>query len=77
MTDINAQLDKIISEQLKKVHEQIDRVPEGKQKDFLKESIKKFKKERKLDPMKFINEFSKIKGEKVDIDKLKDVIHKI
>ena len=77
MTDINAQLDKIISEQLKNVHEQIDKIPEGKQKDFLKESIKKLKKERKLDPMEFINEFAKIKGEKVDIDKLKDVINKI
>tara|TARA_R110002012_G_C11190671_1_gene558419 strand:- start:189 stop:425 length:237 start_codon:yes stop_codon:yes gene_type:complete len=75
--NINDQLDKIISNQLKNVHEQLKNIPEGEQKEFLKQSINKIKEERTLDPIEFVNQFSRIKGERIDFEKLSEMAKKI
>ena len=75
--NVNDQLDKIISEQLKNVHEQLNNIPDGEQKEFLKESINKIKEERTLDPLEFVSQFSRIKGEKIDFEKLSEMAKKI
>ena len=76
MINIKEQLDKVINEQLKDVYSQLDKVPEGEQKEYLKSSINELKNNRKLDPMDFVNNFAKLKGETVDIEKLKYIINK-
>lgn len=76
MINIKEQLNKVINEQLKEVYLQLDKVPEGEQKEYLKSAINELKNNKKLDPLDFVNNFAKIKGETVDIDKLKDLINK-
>jgi uncharacterized protein (DUF2267 family) len=74
MINLNEQLDSIIAEQLKDVHSLLNNIQEGPQKEFIKNSMNQMKKERTLDPSKFVEQFAKIKGEKVDIEKLKSII---
>lgn len=74
MINLNDQIDRILSEQLKTVMPLLNDIPEGKQKDFLENSISNLVKNRTLDPTEFINQFAKIKGEEVDIEKLKELI---
>ena len=74
MINLNDQLDKVIQEQLKMVNPLLKEIEEGEQKEFLKMTIEKMKSTRSLDPTEFINQFSKIKGEVVDIEKLKGII---
>jgi len=74
MINLNEQLDSIIAEQLKDVHSLLNNIQEGPQKEFIKNSMNQMKKERTLDPSKFVEQFAKIKGEKVDIEKLNEII---
>tara|TARA_R100000541_G_scaffold13279_1_gene22171 strand:+ start:651 stop:884 length:234 start_codon:yes stop_codon:yes gene_type:complete len=76
MINTEEQLNKVINEQLKEVYSQLDKVPEGEQKEYLKSAVNELKNNRKLDPMDFVNNFAKLKGVTVDIDKLKDIINK-
>ena len=75
--NVNTQLDKIIEEQLKNVYTQMDSIPEGEQKEFLRKTIESIKVDRKLDAMEFVSEFSKVKGDRVDFNKLREMAQKI
>lgn len=74
MMDVQQQIDKIIQEQLKAVNISLAEAPEGAQKEFIKDAIKNLESERTLDPMKFVQDFAKIKGDSLDIDKLKNIV---
>lgn len=74
MINLNEQLDNIITEQLKDVHSLLNNIQEGPQKEFIKSSIDRMKRDRTLNPSEFIEQFAKVKGEKVDIEKLKNIV---
>jgi len=74
MINLNEQLDKIIAKQFKEIKPLLDGVGDGEQKDFIVSALAKFKETRTLDPNEFIEGFAKIKGEEVDIEKLKQMV---
>ena len=74
MINLNDQIDRIVSEQFKNVQTSLKDIPEGDQKEFIKSTMKQIQETRTGDPMQFVEQFSKIKGEEVDIEKLKELI---
>ena len=74
MINLNEQLDKIINEQLGKINPMLDNIEDGEQKQYIKKAMDMLKKNRTLDAMNFVEGFSKLKGEKVDIEKLKEMV---
>jgi len=74
MINLNEQLDKIISKQLSDITPMIDAIEDGEQKEYIKNAMKQLRDKQTLDPLAFIDGFSKIKGEKVDIDKLREMV---
>ena len=73
MINVNKQLDEVIAKQLKDITPILDKIDEGAQKDFIKKALGEIQKNRTLDVDSFINDFAKIKGEKVDIEGLKEM----
>jgi hypothetical protein len=76
MININKQLDEVISKQLKDITPILEQIEEGAQKEFIKNALSEIQKNRALDINSFIENFSKIKGEKVDIESLKEMAKK-
>jgi hypothetical protein len=76
MINVNKQLDEVIAKQLKDITPILDKIDEGAQKDFIKKALNDIKENRTLDIDIFINNFAKIKGEKVDIEGLKEMYKK-
>jgi hypothetical protein len=74
MIDINKQLDEIIAKQFKDITPILNQVEEGAQKEFLINSLNDIRNKRTLDISTFIENFAKIKGEKVDIESLKEKV---
>jgi len=74
MIDINKQLDGIISKQFKDITPLLDKVEPGEQKDFIQNALNQIRNNRTLDVNSFIEDFSNIKGEKIDIESLKEMI---
>ena len=74
MINVNKQLDEVIAKQLKDITPLLNQIEDGAQKEFIKNSLGEIQKNRTLDVNSFINNFSKIKGEKVDIESLKEMI---
>ena len=69
MINLNAQLDKVIQEQLSKVTPMLDDIPEGDQKEYIVNAINQLSDNRTLDVKEFIEGFSKLKGETVKKNK--------
>jgi len=63
MINLNAQLDKVIQEQLKKVTPMLNDIPDGEQKDYIINAINQISDKRTLDVKEFIEGFSKLQGE--------------
>ena len=76
MININKQLDEVISKQLKDITPILEQIEEGAQKEFIKNALSEIQKNRTLDINSFIENFSKIKGEKVDIESLREMAKK-
>tara|TARA_R110001606_G_scaffold91591_3_gene204265 strand:+ start:14398 stop:14643 length:246 start_codon:yes stop_codon:yes gene_type:complete len=76
MININKQLDEVISKQLKDITPILEQIEEGSQKEFIKNALSEIQKNRTLDINSFIENFSKIKGEKVDIESLREMAKK-
>tara|TARA_R110002153_G_scaffold23901_3_gene76818 strand:- start:2441 stop:2686 length:246 start_codon:yes stop_codon:yes gene_type:complete len=76
MININKQLDEVISKQLKDITPILEQIEEGAQKEFIKNALSEIQKNRALDINSFIENFSKIKGEKVDIESLREMAKK-
>jgi hypothetical protein len=74
MIDINKQLDEIIAKQFKDITPILNQVEEGAQKEFLINSLNDIRNNRTLDISSFIENFAKIKGEKIDIKSLKEMV---
>ena len=73
MINLNEQLDKVIAEQLGKINPMLEAIGEGEQKEFIKNAMNRIKQDRTLDPAEFVEQFAKIKGEAVDIEKLREM----
>jgi len=69
MINLNAQLDKVIQEQLSKVKPMLNDIPEGDQKDYIVNAIKNLSDNRTLDVKEFIEGFTKLQGETVKKNK--------
>ena len=76
MININKQLDEVISKQLKDITPILEQIEEGAQKEFIKNALSEIQKNRTLDINSFIENFSKIKGEKFDIESLREMAKK-
>ena len=73
MINVNKQLDEVIAKQLKDITPLLNQIDSGAQKDFIKNALGEIQKNRTLDVNSFIDNFAKIKGEKVDIESLKEM----
>ena len=69
MINLNAQLDKVIQEQLSKVTPMLNDIPEGEQKDYIINAMNQLSDKRTLDVKEFIEGFAKLKGETVKKNK--------
>ena len=74
MINLNEQLDKVIQAQLGRIMPMLKNLPDGEQKDYIVNAMKNLKDNRTLDASEFIEGFAKLKGEKVDIDSLKELL---
>jgi len=74
MINLNEQLDKVISKQLSDITPMIDTIEDGEQKDYIKNAMKELRDKRTLDPLTFVEGFSKIKGEQINLDKLREMV---
>tara|TARA_R110001606_G_scaffold178819_1_gene325528 strand:- start:3745 stop:3981 length:237 start_codon:yes stop_codon:yes gene_type:complete len=74
MINLNEQLDKIISKQLSDIAPMIDAIEDGEQKEYIKNAMKQLRDKRTLDPLDFVEGFSKVKGEQIDIDKIREMV---
>jgi len=77
MINTSNQIQKILNSQLKDIENHIAKIPDGEQKNFIINAVKELRENKTLDPIKFVEQFSKIKGEKVDIESLKNMAQKI
>ena len=76
MINAKEQIDLILREQLKPIMENLNKIPEGKEKEFLKESINELKKTKTLNTEQFIDKFVKITGQTYNAEKLKEIAKK-
>ena len=76
MINLNEQLDQVIQVQLSKIMPMLESMEDGEQKEYIVNAMKSLRDNRNLDAMEFIDGFSKLKGEKVDIDALKETVKK-
>ncbi len=76
MININKQLDLIISEQMTKLNPMLDKIPDGEQKDYIVNAMNQLKERKTLDASEFVEGFAKLKGEKIDIEKLRETVKK-
>ena len=76
MININEQLDKVIAEQLSKIMPMLESMEDGEQKEYIVNAMKNLRDNRTLDATEFIEGFAKLKGEKVDIEKLRETVKK-
>ena len=76
MINLNEQLDQVIQLQLSKIMPMIESMEDGEQKEYIVNAMKNLKDNRTLDASEFIEGFAKLKGEEVDIEKLKEMIKK-
>ena len=64
MINLNAQLDKVIQEQLTKVTPMLNDIPEGEEKDYIINAINQLSDKRTLDVKEFIEGFANLKVKK-------------
>ena len=76
MINLNEQLDQVIQLQLSKIMPMLESMEDGEQKEYIVNAMKNLKEKRTLDASEFIEGFSKLKGEKVDIEKLRETVKK-
>jgi len=76
MINLNEQLDKVIQKQLGVINPLLDKIPDGEQKEYIVNAMNSLKANRTLDALEFVEGFAKLKGEEVDIDKLREMIKK-
>jgi hypothetical protein len=76
MININKQLDSIINEQVSKMMPMLDKIPDGEQKDYIVNAMNQLKEKRTLDASEFVEGFAKLKGEEIDIEKLRETVKK-
>jgi len=76
MINLNEQLDKVIQKQLGVINPLLDKIPDGEQKEYIVNAMNSLKANRTLDALEFVEGFAKLKGEEVDIEKLKEMIKK-
>jgi hypothetical protein len=76
MINLNEQLDKVIQAQLGRIMPMLNNLPDGEQKDYIVNAMKNLKDNRTLDASEFIEGFAKLKGEEVDIEKLRETVKK-
>jgi hypothetical protein len=74
MINLNEQLDKVIQAQVGRIMPMLNNIPDGEQKEYIVNAMKQLKEKRTLDASEFIEGFAKLKGEKVDIDSLKELL---
>lgn len=74
MINLNEQLDKVIQAQVGRIMPILNDIPDGEQKEYIVNAMKQLKEKRTLDASEFIEGFAKLKGEKVDIDSLKELL---
>tara|TARA_R110000782_G_scaffold205956_1_gene294229 strand:- start:409 stop:651 length:243 start_codon:yes stop_codon:yes gene_type:complete len=65
-------VDQIIAKDLKVIYPFLNEIKDCAQKDYIKNFLSEFKKNRTGDLSEFIEGFAKIKGEKIDIESLKE-----
>ena len=74
MINLNEQLDKVIQAQLGRIMPMLNNLPDGEQKEYIVNAMKNLKDSRTLDASEFIEGFAKLKGEEVDIEKLRETV---
>ena len=72
----NEQIDKILQSQLAPILENLNKLPEGKEKEFLKDAIKALKQNKCLNTESFIDKFVKITGHTFNSEELKNMAKK-
>lgn len=73
MIDIKEQIKKISLSKKEEFDKMMEAIPEGRQKSFLSETIKRLNNGNMIDTEAFIKKLSEIKGENIDLDKLKSI----
>jgi hypothetical protein len=76
MINLNEQLEKVIEKQLGLINPLLNKIPDGDQKEYIVNAIKEIRTNKTLDVSEFVEGFAKLKGEEVDIDKLREMIKK-
>ena len=74
MINLNEQLDKVIQAQLGRIMPMLNNLPDGEQKEYIVNAMKNLRDNRTLDATEFIEGFAKLKGEEVDIEKLRETV---
>ena len=74
MINIKEQLNRVLEKQLENINVNLEKIADGEQKEYLKKTIQDLKAHKKINSMDFIENLSKLKGEKVDTEKLKELI---
>lgn len=75
MINKKEQIKDILNTQLKEAfYPSIDKLPDGEQKQYFLDAAEKLKENHKIDPIDFINGLSKVSGEEIDFDALKDMV---
>ena len=76
MINLNEQLEKVIEKQLGLINPLLNKIPDGEQKEYIVNAINEIRRNKTLDVSEFVEGFAKLKGEEVDIDKLREMIKK-
>ena len=77
MIDIKEQIKKISSSKKEEFDKMMDLIPDGEQKSFIAETMKRLNSGNLIDTSEFTKKLSEIKGESFDIDKLKMIQKKM